>query len=91
MHMLHPGQHEMWKLWFMLRKALTLIEPLHRQGLISRPSWGSSPSKHMRHCFASSAVPVPVSESAMVLPASGTIVSLSLRPEEGGTEGMEVA
>lgn len=89
--MLHPGLHEAEKLRSRPWRMLTLIEPLHRQGLISRPSWGSSPSKHMRHCFASSAVPVPVSVSAMVLLASKTVVSLPLRPEQGDTEWMEVA
>ena len=33
-------------------RSRTLTEPLHRQGRMSLPSSGSSPSRHMRHCFS---------------------------------------
>lgn len=34
-------------------KVRTLIDPLHRQGRMSLPSSGSSPSRQMRHCLVS--------------------------------------
>lgn len=36
-------------LWQSVRRP-TLIEPLHRHGLINRPSSWSGPSKQIRHC-----------------------------------------
>jgi hypothetical protein len=35
---------------------LTLIEPLHKQGLISLPSVGSGPSRQILHCLFSGGV-----------------------------------
>ena len=43
------------------------MEPLHRQGRMSLPSSGSSPSRHIRHCLLSSAsVSSGIAKSSLV-------------------------